>query len=79
MKPHVFSIFVVITCEGQIGKFMEIPYSPVVNTTCDTVLGKFTGGELMFTAGKNAALGRKLVNLDLHQLGLIYANSAPFN
>ena len=32
------------------------PNSPVVYTTCETVLGKFTGCEVVFTAGKNAAL-----------------------
>ena len=32
------------------------PNSPVVYTTCETVLDKFTGCEVVFTAGKNAAL-----------------------
>ena len=35
---------------------MEVPYSRVVITTCDTVPGIFTGRELVFTSGKNAAL-----------------------
>ena len=38
---------------GQIGKFLKVPYSPVINTTRDTVLGKFTGRELVFTTSKN--------------------------
>ena len=35
------------------------PNSPVVYTTCETVLDKFTGCEVVFTAGKNAALLRR--------------------
>ena len=41
---------------SQIGKFLETPNLPVVNTTCDNVLDKFTGCEAVFMAGKNAVL-----------------------
>ena len=56
MKAHVFCIFVDIRGVGhKLEVFLEAPYSPVVNTTRDIVLGKFTGCKLMFTNGKNAA------------------------
>ena len=35
---------------------LEVPNSPVVYTTGETVLDKFTVCEVVFTAGKNAAL-----------------------
>ena len=31
----------------------------MVYTTCETVLDQFTGCEVVFTAGKNAALGHR--------------------
>ena len=37
---------------------LDIPNTRVVNTTCETILDKFTGCEVEFTAGKNAALAR---------------------
>ena len=52
-KARVFCIFVVIRGEDQ---SLEAPNSPVVYTTGETVLDKFTGCEVVFKAGKNAAL-----------------------
>ena len=43
------------------GKFLEVPYSPVVNTTCDIVLGIFIGHELMIITREF------LLNVALHE------------
>ena len=66
-KAHGFCIFVVIRGEGQSLESLLAPNSPVVYTTGETVLDKFTGCEVVFTAGKNAALdginGRQVVKI----------------
>ena len=56
-KAHVFCIFVIRGEGHKLESFWG--YSRVVNTARGTVLDKFRGYELVFTAGKNAAITRR--------------------
>ena len=51
--------------------------SPVVYTTCETILDQFTGCEVVFTAGKNAALYNIIIFI--HDIFFLYMSFGKFS